>query len=107
MERGQTLHVADDVTVAHRVRLVRMAVGMSRREMAQAIGVSRRTYERVETGARDLRVSEAYALAAVTGQDVVFFGASFSEVAASGPHPLPGVKAENGDENEPSPPASS
>ena len=45
--------------------------------MARAIGVSRRTYDRIKDGTRELTVSEAVRIARFTGQNVLFFSPSF------------------------------
>jgi transcriptional regulator with XRE-family HTH domain len=44
--------------------------------MAEAIGVSVRTYQRIEDGERPVKRLELVALADRTGQDISFFGAS-------------------------------
>jgi len=89
---GHALVLPAETDVGDRVRLARVALGWSRKEMAVRLGLSIRTYDRIEEGARELRVSELNALVAVTGQDAAFFGASQVADRAVLPPPLPAVK---------------
>lgn len=75
---ADTNQLVVDITTAlhHRVRLARIAAGRSRAELAEEVGVSKRTYERIETGSRSPRRAELDAIAQATGQDVSFFRAS-------------------------------
>ena len=82
------------MTVGARVRLARLAAGLSSKEIARRLEVSLKTYERIERGERDLRVRELHRLAAITGQDLAFFGASLDEEERVLPHPLPVVNEE-------------
>jgi transcriptional regulator with XRE-family HTH domain len=89
-----TIRFPDQVTMGDRLRIARAASGLSRKEMAQALGVSLKTYERLERGERELRVSELHALVAATGQEPQFFGLTSSEESPTIPL-LPGaVKSE-------------
>jgi transcriptional regulator with XRE-family HTH domain len=91
-----TIRLPQGVTTGDRLRIARAAVGLSGKEMARALGVSLKTYERIERGERELRLSELHALAAATGQDPEFFGATSLEDPAPSLPLLPGaVKQED------------
>lgn len=77
-----------------RLRTARAASGFSQKEMARALGVSLKTYERIERGERDLRISELHALATATGQDPEFFGVTSLDAAAPTLPLLPGAVKE-------------
>lgn len=47
--------------------------------MATALGVSKATYERIESGARSARRGEVIAMAQLTGQEISFFGSASPE----------------------------
>jgi transcriptional regulator with XRE-family HTH domain len=80
MTDGNTLTVPAEMQAAARIRLARIAAGLSRKEAARALGLSLRTYDRVEAGERELTLGEAGRLAQLTGQDhAFFFGASLDE----------------------------
>jgi transcriptional regulator with XRE-family HTH domain len=73
---GHALIVGQQVGFAGRLRLARIAAGLDVDDIARAIGVSKRTYQRLEDGSRQVRPLELTAIAQLTGQDVEFFGAS-------------------------------
>lgn len=74
-----------------RVRLARIAAGRSVQGMAEELGVSKWTYERIENGSRPARRGELVVIAQLTDQDLSFFGASSDEEASILPPPLPAV----------------
>jgi transcriptional regulator with XRE-family HTH domain len=76
------LSVPEEVTVGGRFRIARRASERTVAEMATALGVSKATYERIESGARSARRGEVIAMAQLTGQEIVFFGASPEEDGA-------------------------
>lgn len=87
-----TLAVSAETALRDRLRLARIAAGLEQKDLAQAIGIGLRTYERIESGARPLRRGELIAIAQVTGQEVSFFGASpdadGAEVLTGGASPV-------------------
>lgn len=93
-----SLLVPEETGVGNRVRLARMAAQLSRKEVARRLGLSMRTFDRIESGQRDLTPREAYTLAAITGQDVTFFGLA-SQGAGDGTvsGPDSAVKRDNAD----------
>lgn len=91
-DQARALRVPEELTVGERVRLARVASGLTPKEMARQLEVSLATYQRIERGTRELRLSELNALAAFTGQDVSFFGASPFAGESTLPPPLPVVK---------------
>lgn len=95
------IHVPEGLTAGERIRRARLASGRSRKATARAIGVSLRTYDRIEADERELRASEVSALAAFTGQDEEFFLGTTSSGDGAGtlPHPLADSKPDNGDED--------
>ncbi len=99
-EQTTLIRLPEGVTVGDRMEVARVAAGLTPKQMARRLGVSRKTYLRLIRGERALRLSEIYALAAITGQDVAFFGASSDEGPRSVPHPLPGSQPVNGDQDE-------
>lgn len=73
MQNGHALRVPLGMTVGDRVRLARMAIGYTVAEMAEALGLSKGTYERIEQGQREPRRGELIAIAHITAQDLAFF----------------------------------
>jgi transcriptional regulator with XRE-family HTH domain len=64
--------------------------------MAIELGLSKGTYERIESDARQARRGELIAIAQLTGQDLSLFGASSDDGEAPNLSPLPAaVKADN------------
>jgi transcriptional regulator with XRE-family HTH domain len=100
MEQEQTLGLAVPVAtpVADLVRFCRVVSGLSRHEMARKIGVSKRTYDRIEDGSRPPRRGELLAIAQVSDQDPeLIFGASLDAAAESLTLPLlPGAVKDEG-----------
>jgi transcriptional regulator with XRE-family HTH domain len=86
MANGTTLRVRSDIRLNELIRLARLAAGFERKELAQRLGLSKRTYERIEDGSRQPRAGEVVAIAQITGQDVELFGdPSFDNAAGAGP----------------------
>jgi transcriptional regulator with XRE-family HTH domain len=81
-----------------RIRLARLAVDLTVAEMAEALGVSKGTYERIESGHRLARRGELIAIAHLTGQELDFFGASLEDGGPVLPLPLPAVNQGGGTE---------
>lgn len=59
--------------ISQRVREARGAAGLSRMDVAQALGVSMSTVIRIETGRADISISRLAELARLTGKPVGFF----------------------------------
>jgi transcriptional regulator with XRE-family HTH domain len=87
----RTLVVRAEAEEHERIRLARLAAGNEPEEMAEALGVSLRTYQRIEAGVRAPSRLELQAIAERTGQELSFFGASGGEGEAVLPPPLPRV----------------
>lgn len=71
---GRTLTIAAGTSLGDRIRIARVVAGRSMEEMASVLGVSARTYQRIETGERPVRRIELVAIAEVTGQEFDLFG---------------------------------
>lgn len=85
MAHGTTLRVRGDIRLNELIRLARLAAGFPRKEIAQRLGLSPRTYERIEDGSRQPRAGELLAIEQITGQGVGFFeNASFNGAAEDG-----------------------
>ncbi len=93
MSVEHTLVVSEATTVGDRFRVARIAAGLTPNEAARLLGVSQRTYERIESDVREPRRGEIVAFAQITGQDVAFFGGGSSVDCEARvlPDPLPGV----------------
>lgn len=72
------LRLPDGVAIGDRFRIARVAARMKPREAANALGLSQSAYQRIEAGSREPRAGEVIAFAAITGQDVAFFGSASS-----------------------------
>src|SRR5437773_451750 len=83
MTGGSALLVPDSTGIGGRIKLARIASGRSIGEMAAALGMSKGTYERTESGARPARRGELIAIAELTNQEKAFFGVT-SDAAAEG-----------------------
>jgi transcriptional regulator with XRE-family HTH domain len=93
----RTLVVPGDSSLAERLRLARVAARLSPEEMAAALGVSLRTWQRLEDGTREPRPGELLLIAERTNQDLSFFGASPDpEEAPILPRPVPLVNKGGG-----------
>jgi transcriptional regulator with XRE-family HTH domain len=68
----------------HIARLARLALGLSRADVAKALGISVSTYRHIEEGARAFRLDELRKFVALTGQDIELFGASLSANGTDG-----------------------
>lgn len=79
MQDGSALVVPPSTSPSERIRLARLVSKRSVSDMATALGMSKGTYERVESGSRPARRGELIAIAQITGQDLAFFGASSVE----------------------------
>jgi transcriptional regulator with XRE-family HTH domain len=90
-----TLVVSESTGVGERVRLARIAAGLSPEDLARSLEISRRTYERTEEGRRKPSRGELVIIAHRTGQDLSFFGASLEDGPGTLPHPLPAGQAED------------
>lgn len=72
------------------MRLARIATGRTVKAMADALEMSKGTYERIESNERPARRHELIAIASLTGQELGFFGASLAEDEGRVlPDPLP------------------
>lgn len=80
---GHALVFRREVGTGRRIRTARVAAGLRPTQMASALGISRRTYDRLEDGSRHPRAGELAKIAELTGQDVEVFGASSDEGAGS------------------------
>lgn len=77
MANVHTLTVSPETSIGDRLRLARIAAGLTQEEAARAIGLSPRTWTRLELEGREPRLGELIAIAQITGQDLeFFFGAS-------------------------------
>jgi transcriptional regulator with XRE-family HTH domain len=62
-------------TIGHNIRFLRRAVGMSLRDMGEALGVSLVQFQRYETGASQISVVRLLAISTVLGVEIgSFFG---------------------------------
>lgn len=59
--------------IENRVRAARKEAGLSREQVAQALGLSMSTIIRIETGRADIGYRRLVALAELTGKPVGFF----------------------------------
>jgi transcriptional regulator with XRE-family HTH domain len=74
-----------------------MAAGLEPEEMAEALGVSLRTYQRIEAGVRAPSPGELVIIAETTRQERSFFGTSWDEGERVLPPPLPPVNEAGAD----------
>jgi transcriptional regulator with XRE-family HTH domain len=65
--------VATNSHLGSRMRLRRTALGMSRRKLAEALGLSHEQVRKYETGANIVRASRLYAIAIALDVSVSFF----------------------------------
>lgn len=90
VSNGADLVVPVEMVVGERVRLARLAAGMTRQNLAEAIGVSHSTLQRIEDGSREPRRGELVAIAHFTRQELLFFDASLAaDEGGVLPPPLP------------------
>jgi transcriptional regulator with XRE-family HTH domain len=68
-----SLSLPEGLAVGDRIRMARLAIGMRPTEMARALGMSLKTYQRLERGEREPRLSEIHLLVEITGQTVGYF----------------------------------
>jgi transcriptional regulator with XRE-family HTH domain len=93
MATKSAMVVSDELSTHRRARLARIAAEIDPETMAIALGMSKRSYERAEAGARRFSRAELVLLAQLTNQDPSFFGVTSAEPqeARTLPGPLPGV----------------
>ena len=75
--------VPDELEAHRRVRLARQAAGLTPRDLADALGISKRSYERSEAGHRRFTRAELLVVAQLTTQEPSFFGVT-SDASAGG-----------------------
>jgi transcriptional regulator with XRE-family HTH domain len=81
-DERHALQLDAEVDQGRRLELARVAARLEQEEMAQAVGISVRSYQRTIAGTRTARRGELIAWAELTGQDLDFFsGASSNERA--------------------------
>jgi transcriptional regulator with XRE-family HTH domain len=89
-------------TMGERVQVARTLGGRTAKDTARALGVSLKTYQRIEQNQRDLRLPELHLLAEYTGQSEEFFlGASAVDDVESPTLPLLPGAVKNGNDEEP------
>lgn len=81
MATNSALVVSEELGVHRRVRLARSASGLPPEAFAEAIGISKRSYERGEAGSRQFSRAELLVVAQLTNQDPSFFGVTSGATA--------------------------
>lgn len=72
MEESPRLHPYEPPVVAARLRAVRAALGVNKANFADAIGVDRSSYTKIEKGEKPLLPSAAYRIFELYGVDMNF-----------------------------------
>ena len=83
MATRSALVVPEELSAHRRVRLARHASGLTPKAIADALGISKRSYERSEAGDRRFTRAELLVVAQLTAQDPSLFGVT-SDAAEEG-----------------------
>jgi transcriptional regulator with XRE-family HTH domain len=70
--------VSDELATGRRMKVARVASDLDPEAVAAALGISRRTYDRIEAGERPATRAELIVFSNLTSQDPSFFGVTSS-----------------------------